>query len=248
MKFTKEILAPFSTEAFEIDVPVYARIDLLKNSDLKNFLHCPQKNKTPVLFLPSQNTHPTRMDENYVSDLTERHMMIASTLLSQGITDIVIATDNDGAFHQLLSPRFRSLDVIARAEPLCDLYSDLCQLGLNVDVLLQVEDLAPGGLDATDGVMIARELATRGLKHVIATAGTKDFPPLFDRRATQKKRDSVDDFISREPALASALWLLEHTELAISCYASIDNKDEALTLAHQLGLNSLVEKAQTIDV
>ena len=248
MIFAKEIPAPFIVGAKECDLPVYARIDITRKSDLDNFLAWDHQNKIPLLFLPALEVHPSRMDDQFIAQTIQKHSTSLQNLMSHGMTRCVIAADNDGALHKLLSPKFRPRDVHVRAQPLFDLYEVLSLLMPNVELVLTVEDLSPGGLDATDGILIARELHRRGLANIIATAGTKDFPLLFDRRVTQKKEASAADFFSNEPSLASAMWLLDHTHLKVSCYAVLHDKNAAIDIAQKLGFVSLIEKAQTIAV
>ncbi len=243
MILAKEITAPFTVDATEMDRPLFARIDITKQSDAKKFLALDHGNKTPLLFLPSLNVHVTRMDDNFCTNIIDQHTTVVQELLMQGTKRFTLAIDNDGALQKLISPRFRPADLMLRAQPLFNLFETLTKLTKAIDIILTVEELSPGGLDATDGVMIARELERRGLAHAIATAGTRDFPQLFDRRVTQKKQETAEDFISNEPALASAQWLLNHTTLPVSCCAYFDDLPSATAMAKQLGLVALIEKA-----
>ncbi len=105
----------------------------------------------------------------------------------------VVAVDDDGLLHRALSPLGGTPDadtvvgIIAACAP-CDLH-------------LTIEDLAPGGLDATAGLAFARRaLAVAGATRVYAGGGTAAFDPLWSRR----KGNSID---RSGLGLASAVWL-----------------------------------------
>ncbi len=95
--------------------------------------------------------------------------------------DVVVAVCDDGLLHQALSPLLspsqpeRVLSVLRACAP--------------CDVMLVVEDLAPGGLDATAGIAFAQQaVVTAQAMRVYATAGTAWLP--------------------RAAPLASASWLI----------------------------------------
>ncbi len=247
MLIAQEKLTPFTFDADETHLPLFCRIDITQRNDIDNFLALDYHNKTPVLFFQSNGTHETRMDTSFIDEMTKRHLDVVEIFLSGGISRMTIAADNDGALHKLISLR-NTQDIMTRAAPLFDLYEAIARSVPQLDVILTVEDLSPGGIDATDGVAMARELAHRGLKAIIATAGSRDFPPLFDRRATQKKPAQHDEFVSGEPALASALWLVEHTSLDVYGYAFLDDRENAINLARDLGLKGVIEKARIKDI
>ena len=112
-----------------------------------------------------------------------------------------VAVDGDGLLHAALSPLQspsrpdRVLEVLAACAPCIP--------------LLTIEDLAPGGLDASAGVAFARVaiMAARATT-IMATAGTGWLLPLRDRR----KGGSVDE---TGLALASAGWCMGRVDASI---------------------------------
>gem|GEM_PF-1550577 len=106
---------------------------------------------------------------------------------------VVIAVDDDGLLHRALSPLGGTPDpdVVLRVIAAC----------APCDLRLTIEDLAPGGIDATAGIAFAtRAVATAGATRVFAGGGTAAFDPLWSRR----KGRSVD---TGGLGLASAAWL-----------------------------------------
>lgn len=213
------------------------RLDITDAKEVQQFLAIPS-DKTPVLYKKS-DIHHSRFDSQMFASVVKEHLDFAQILADAGIKKIAIATDDDGMLHQILSPRFSSLDLATRAKPLLDIYLGLKAKFEEVVVWLLVEELAPGGLDATDGVSLAKMLEDLGLKHVVACSGTKDFPPLYFRKATKEKNEEI---VSTEPALASSLWLLNNTDLKVSSVAFIEDPKVACALAKSLGIFSVIEK------
>lgn len=249
MIIAEEKFAPFKKNDGEDPLKnVYARINLDRSTDLDDFFRCTAQQKTPLLFKDATSSHPSRFSPTLFDDVVKQHVACAKTLSAQGFSMVAIAADDDGLLQHVLSPRFGTLTEEERRAPLLTLYSELAQIMEHVTVVLCVEELAPQGMDATDGIAIARELERLGLKDIIATSGTKDFMPLYRRRMTQKKQEENPNFSSHEPALASALWLKEHTNLSVSCLTFVDDKATACALAQSLGLAGLIEKAQIDDI
>lgn len=214
----------------------WVRIEIDNPSHISSFLNVAEP-KTAVLFKESQ-VHPSCWDEQFFAGLIKEHIACAQKLSDAGIKKIAILAADDGILHKILSPRFSTLDLDQRVCPVLSIFSELKEMFDEVVVWLIVEELAPGGLDATDGVEIAKKLQDLGLKHIVALSGTRDFAPLFYRRATKEKNE--EEFISNEPALASALWLIKNTSLQVSSASIIDDQAVALKLGHQLAIASLI--------
>lgn len=242
MFFAQEKFAPFTRDTDDRRVSVYARINVDRQSDFEQIGFLPPSSTIPVLYQES-SIHPSRFDSHFCDAMIEQYIACAKILIALGYQQLVIAADNDGLLQKLLSPRFSSNDLTTRMQPLLLLFSRLLDVIKNVGVLLTIEELAPGGMDATDGIAVARALEKRGLTEIIVSCGTKDFMPLYDRRMTKKKRIDCDEFSSNEPSMASALWLLPHTQLKVICASFIDDQQSAVELANRLGLTGLIEKA-----
>lgn len=201
-------------------------------------------NIIPILFAQAPELSRQRWDQSFFEDLTQHHVKAALRLKQKGFKTCVIAGDNDGFLQKALSPRFSTDDLAKRMEPLCTIYKKLKAVIDEVWVLLNIEELAPGGFDATDGVLVAQKLESLGLKNIIISSGTRDFLPLYDRRPTQKKSCEQEDFCSREPGLASSLWALEHTALKVWSLSFLHDPLHALALAKELGLAGIIHKAE----
>lgn len=242
MIIAHEKTLPLIVAAHEQEGPLFVRIDISEDIDEELLTSLGKKPVVPMLFHGGRAIHPARLEPSVVADLIELHVVWAEKLHDMGFDRIALAADNDGAWQKMLSPRYNTAELEQRIEPLLELYERLKAVNHRTTVVLPVEELAPGGLDATDGIAIARELEQRGLSEIIATAGTKDFWPLYDRRMTQKKRSDLDDFYSHEPSLASALWLIQHISLTVWCLAFFDDLAQASVLAQDLGLVGIINK------
>jgi hypothetical protein len=87
----------------------------------------------------------------------------------------VIAVDDDGLLHAAVSP-------LMCQPPMPDRVSELLRACAPCDVLVVVEDLAPGGIDATAGIALCeRFIADAQATTLYATAGTVRLRPLKDR-------------------------------------------------------------------
>lgn len=216
----------------------WVRIDIDDPAQIDQFLAMPEP-KSALLFKNSR-THHSLWDQPFFDSLVARHVAVAQKLASLGIKKIGLAADDDGILHKIMSPRFSSMDLPQRMKPILSIYSGIKDLFEEVVVWLTVEELAPQGTDATDGVKVAQELESLGLKHIVAAGGTRDFPPLFYRRATTEKNTSLT---FNEPALASAIWLKKNTSLKVSSVSFIDDHALAEKLGRDLGLFSVIERA-----
>lgn len=220
-----------SPNNYRPDNEVFVRLYLNQEKDWQTLsLGC-----TPILFREAE--------ADYKSHIVKEHLAAAIKLKKRGFNRLVIGADEDGAWQKILSPRFNAAKIEERMVDLLASFQLLSAVIDEVWVLLNVEELSPGGMDATDGVLIAQALESLGLKNIIASSGSKDFPPLYDRRCTEKKSDQQQDFRSHEPDLAASCWLLQHTGLKVWALAQVDDEDHALFLARSIGLSGLIKKA-----
>jgi len=241
----QELLAPYLSSMEEIALPIYGRINVDKESDVETFITCLPRNAVPIL-VKEAHTNRQRFDDAHLESFIDQYSRVTKNLDLAGIKRIVIAADRDSLLQKALSPRFSTDSIWLRQKPLLRLFAALKEIMTDVRVLLTIEELAPGGLDPTDGIQVAQSLENLGLREIIATYGTRDFMPLYDRRSTRKKSDPAD-FLSNEPGLASALWLKQYTNLSVACCAFIHEPSSALELAKSLGLAGLIKKAQIND-
>lgn len=221
----------------------FIRFDLAIKASPPNLKRLSAPGVIPILWQNRGEYHPIRSSFDHLACLIEEHISFAKELVHAGFKDVVLAADNDGALHRILSPRFSTLSLEERIRPMAEVFKSLKDIVPNVSIILPVEELCPGGLDATDGITIARALMKLGLKEIIATAGTKDFTPCHDRRMTHKKPGIVENFYSNEPNLASAAWLLDIADLPIYCLAYFDDPLRAQQIAKSLGLAGVIKKA-----
>lgn len=197
-----------------------------------------------LLYKGYTHTHHSRFDQNFFNNIIEQHINITKRLVKSGYNKIIIAANNDSIWQKSLSPRFVAEDLTKRMKPFLQLYDELKKIAPETIVLLNVEELAPGGMDATDGIKIAQALEKRGLKTIIASSGTKDFPILSARRATKEKPDQEESFSSNHPDMACAWWLREHTSLNVGCFIASDDLKEAISIAQQMSLKLLLHCPQ----
>jgi hypothetical protein len=146
-----------------------------------------------------------------------------------------LGVDDDGLLHRSWSTLGRGgsarIDRVLEVHRACG----------PVDVVLCVEDLAPGGCDATDGIELARALVKQGARRIFANAGSGALPAL---RRREKGTAALDDDDARACVhlLASAAWLVGRVPADVEIVALVPRGD-ANTLsdvAHALGLAGVV--------
>lgn len=218
--------------------PFFIRLDLSCPIDTKALDHISPENG--VILWHSERYHD--VNDNLKEEVMAGHIYWLQQLYDRGFTYIVLAADEDGFIHQSLSPRYSVKNLSIRMSFLLNLYMKLRSINENIMVLLPIEDLAPGGLDASDGLAITHSLYNLGLRSIITTSGTKQFMPLYKRQVTQEKFGS-DHYLCHEPYLASSLWLKDIPHLSLWCLAFFHNDNEAAFLAEKLGLTGLIKKA-----
>ena len=146
----------------------------------------------------------------------------AAELAARGGVRCALVVDDDGLLHAALRA-----DPSARARVLA--IHAACG---GVDVILAVEDLAPGGRDATDGIADARALVAQGAKRIYAGAGTASLPAL--RRREKGTTTGV------AAHLASAAWLVGRVDAEIVAVVPHGDVDALGRAAAALGLRGVV--------
>lgn len=155
----------------------------------------------------------------------------------------VLGADNDGLLHAALSPRTAAepdhARRVARILEMHEVVSSAC--GAPVDVALVVEELCPGGLDATEGINAATALQARGVRRIYAGAGTAALPALRWRLKGGTARGAVH-------ALHSAAWLrgvgVEVVGLVpeASRLTRLDDQRDCAALGLTLGLTGVLQE------
>lgn len=215
----------------------FVRLNLLCPEELASFL---QSDKVPNV-IPVLTAFNIRERTYDYKQLIDSHVEISELLSKRGYKHIVLSADDDGVWQKSLSPRYVKEDLKKRMQSFLLCYEALKNIIEELWVLITLEELAPGGLDATDGLAVLHELQKRGLKETVIASGTRDFLPLFNRRATQKKGDHAD-FCSHEPDLASASWAVKYSDLKVWSLAKLHDEEHAKAIANKLGLAGLIKR------
>jgi hypothetical protein len=160
-----------------------------------------------------EGRRPRALDEAGWQEITRAFVAGADACRAAGVA-WGLALDDDGLLHDALRhapDRARAIAAAVRA-PL---------------VALPVEDLAPGGWDATDGIALALALVSAtpeaaGATTVVASSGSRAFAPLRWRQ----KGGTVG---SARAALASAAWLVGRlpAHVAIAAIVPFTGEDVA---------------------
>ncbi len=147
----------------------------------------------------------------------------------------VVIADDDSSWQQALSPRYHSHKTVQeRLVPFLQHLAEISEAHGQFVVALTVEELCPGGLDPTDGIIIAQACEAAGASAIIASGGTADFPALKWRRPTQRK--ATDEILpTNEPWLASAAWLLGRVSIPVYAKGHAHDQVKAAAIAQQMG-------------
>jgi 2,4-dienoyl-CoA reductase-like NADH-dependent reductase (Old Yellow Enzyme family) len=180
---------------------------------------------------------PRALDDDGWQRVCAHYVQAAHACQAQGVR-ACLGLDDDGLLHATLSPlthpasleeRMRWPLAIARAVAAHDV----------VDAALVVEDLCPRGLDATDGIAIARALVTCGFERLVTSSGCTRLPALKVRHKGQSDaRGHV--------AFASSRWLVGRVEAELWAGARgvVDVTADFADLARALGVQGVVVDAQ----
>lgn len=161
-----------------------------------------------------------------------RQVSEAAEAPAQGPPFVLVDASDDGLLACTLSPlSFPGASSAERRAKLVRVLEAVHAGGVEVGVLLTVEDLAPGGIDPTAGIEIARACTAAGASLVVARAGTAWFTDLRSR-----PRHMGED----EPWLASALWLVGKVSVPVFAAGPVRDERRALAIARGAGLAGVI--------
>lgn len=226
----------------------FIRLDPQCPDELAQFLSLPKCSTAIPMLSAGSSDRSLSSDQSFIAQLTLLHTKAALALKARGYQRVVLAADDDGVLQKLLSPRFFGSSIEERSAPLMQLFGALASIIEDLWVSLTLEELAPGGFDATDGLYVLHLLERQGLKNALIAAGTRDFPALYRRRMTRRKEVAAHEFCSHEPDLATAQWAARDSNCAIWALALIADQDHAAMLASKIGLSGLVKRSTFLDL
>lgn len=181
---------------------------------------------------PSSGRRPRPLDDDGWRDLEHAFALAVQAVRAAG-REPVLALDDDGLLHHAISPRTGG----APEEPRRARALSLHRACGAIDVAVCVEELCPGGSDATDGIELARALCAQGATTVYASAGSHAFPPL---------RDRVKGGSEGDPALGlcSAAWLVGRVPMPVVALVSRGDPTALTVRARALGLAGVAAREQ----
>ncbi|HEY4220611.1 MAG TPA: hypothetical protein VGO62_04695 [Myxococcota bacterium] len=163
---------------------------------------------------PSTSRRARALDDAGWDALVREYERAAETCARLGVRAL-LGLDDDGLLHMAWSPlglASRGPHDAVRLDRVLEVHARVVARGVR-EVGLVVEDLAPGGADATDGVALARALVGQGATRIYASAGSRALPPLRERK---KGGTSVDDGADGSAVmLASAAWLARRVDVPV---------------------------------
>jgi 2,4-dienoyl-CoA reductase-like NADH-dependent reductase (Old Yellow Enzyme family) len=171
---------------------------------------------------------PAALTDDEWAELARKFQHAAELCTQHLKVGCALGVDDDGLLHATLSPRTNP--GASDEERLARVLAIHRACG-PVDVLLCVEELAPLGLDATDGITAARALVAQGARRIYASSGTAALPALRRR----EKGETADGAVN---ALASAAWLVRRVGAEIVAVVPPGGDDAARAAA--LGLAGVV--------
>ena len=173
---------------------------------------------------------PRALDDAGWRALIDAYAQAAAVVRAAGRA-LALGVDDDGLLQSALSPRTGGATAADRLGRVLAIHRAVGP----IDAALCVEELCPGGLDATDGIEVARALVAQGARTIYASAGSRAFPPLL----TREKGESVGD-----PALAlpSAAWLVGRVAARVVAVVPRGNRTELLPRARSLGLDDVLAR------
>jgi hypothetical protein len=163
---------------------------------------------------------PRALDDDGWRAITDAFVVASRACTDAGLS-WALGLDDDGLLHDAL--RFapsRAHAIVSACKPAC--------------VLMPVEDLAPRGLDATDGLALARSLVDAGVTRLIASAGSRALMPLRARA----KGDTEGAALALVAAASSAAWLVGRVRASVEAVVpSVDVAPPVMEeVARALGL------------
>jgi hypothetical protein len=175
---------------------------------------------------PSTGRTAQALDDDGWRKVIRDHRHAADWCRQHGVHPVVGIFD-DGLLHDCVTP--------LSGVPCPDRVHDVLAACAPCDVVVVIEDLAPGGLDPTAGVSLARDFAiTAQSTTLYAACGTARLLPLHHRT----KGTAIDDV---GHFLASAAWCVGRVPLPIVAVGRSGASDLSLCeRARRLGLAGVV--------
>jgi hypothetical protein len=222
-------------------MPVFIDIDLEKQTGLELSLAIP-------IFSWGKDPVPNfSWSEKQFQQIVSVYEKYAKAAKETNYGTVVLGADEDGLLHRLLSPRFyQQLSSASRLEIVVGLFKAIQKWIPHVGVALVIEELCPGGLDATDGIEIALALQKAGASFILANAGTHDFPALKNRKPTKIKNEENNLPVNQEVNLASSLWLVGRISIPIFAQSDRVFVDDIIVIAKKCGLAGIVTMSEPI--
>lgn len=181
---------------------------------------------------PTTGRVPRALDPTGWDDVIGAFADAADACREAALKLVLVDASDDGLFASALSPlSFPNASPDVRRAPLLRAVDVVRARGLEVGVVLTVEDLAPGGIDPTAGVEAAQACEAAGATLLFARAGTAWFTDLWQR----PRRMGVD-----EPWIASALWLQGRVHTPVYAAGPVVDEARALDIAREAGLAGVV--------
>ncbi|MBL92371.1 MAG: hypothetical protein CMH56_11250 [Myxococcales bacterium] len=154
----------------------------------------------------------------------------AKDLVAQGFEHLIFGADADGLIAAATQRHLPHAEALQ--EHVLSLFAAVKAQAPQVGVALCVEDCAPGGNDAIDGIHWAKAFEKAGASCLIASGGSWAFPPLKERKATRAKGDIP--VAHNQAWMASPAWLLG--QVGIPVYACGPARD--VTAAQQAAVEA----------
>lgn len=155
---------------------------------------------------------------------------------------VVLCVDEDSQAIKALSPRFADEASRKNAAQVIASAIRVLSVGHECLVALTIEELCPGGLDASDGIELAQLFVDAGAAAIIASGGTLDFPALKIRRPTQLKPErQTTREVWPETWLSSALWLVGRVRVPVYAQGIVSDLAHTLPAASRLGLAGVID-------
>ena len=221
--------------------PVFIEIDLGKQTALE------ASSAIPIFSWGEDPAPDFAWSEAQYQQVASVYEQYAEAAQKVGYKIVVLGADEDGLLHRLLSPRFhQQLSYQSRVEIVVSLLKNIHKWIPHVGVALTVEELCPGGLDASDGIEIAQALQAAGASFILANAGTRDFPALKNRRPTKIKNEENNLPVNQEVNLASSLWLVGQVSIPVFAQSDRVFVDDIAGIAKECGLAGIVSMGEHI--
>ena len=170
----------------------------------------------------------TRLEHHYASKAQE--------LLQKGYEHLIFGADGDGLVAAAMQRNLPKTDELQAR--VLGLFHAVQKQTSRVGVALCVEDCAPGGNDASDGIVWAQIFEAAGAAYFIASGGSWAFPPLKERKVTKAKNDVP--VVPNQAWMASPAWLLGRVEVPVYACGPTSDPEKAVEKALHAGFAGLV--------